>query len=179
MLNRIIILVSFEVNMKKKLALFIMLSMLLPNLSVFAETSDNSTEVVAPKWEDYIPTKYQNPRKFSRGKTIGELATGIVLTELLITAPVGVPMIVHSTTKMKNINYYNKKIKFENGLAEAEKIQNPKDKELYYQNLLNDCDMTVEDKVKQEKKQSKIDKKLAKKEAKEQKKQEKLESEEI
>ena len=165
--------------MKKKLALFIMLSMLLPNLSVFAETSDNSTEVVAPKWEDYIPTKYQNPRKFSRGKTIGELATGIVLTELLITAPVGVPMIVHSTTKMKNIIYYHKKQKFENGLAEAEKIQNLKDRQSYYEKLLKDCDMTEEDKIKQEKKQSKIDKKLAKKEAKEQKKQEKLESEEI
>ena len=165
--------------MKKKLALLIMSAILLPNFAVFAETTNESTEVVAPKWEDYIPTKYQNPRKFSRGKTIGELATGIVLTELLITAPIGIPMIVHSTTKMKNINYYHKKIKFENGLAEAEKIQNPKDKELYYQNLLNDCDMTVEDKIKQEKKQAKIDKKIAKKEAKEQKKQEKLESEEI
>ncbi len=165
--------------MKKQLASFIMLAMLLPNLSVFAETSDNTTEVVAPKWEDYIPTKYQNPRQFSRGKTIGELATGIVLTELLITAPIGIPMVVHSTTKMKNINYYNKKIKFESGLAEAEKIQNLKDKELYYKKLLKSCNMTEEARIKQEKRQAKIDKKLAKKEAKEQKKQEKLESEEI
>ena len=140
--------------MKKQLASFIMLAMLLPNLSVFAETSDNTTEVVAPKWEDYIPTKYQNPRQFSRGKTIGELATGIVLTELLITAPIGIPMVVHSTTKMKNINYYNKKIKFESGLAEAEKIQNPKDKELYYKKLLKSCNMTEEARIKQEKRQA-------------------------
>lgn len=44
--------------MKKKLALLIMSAILLPNFAVFAETTNESTEVVAPKWEDYIPTKY-------------------------------------------------------------------------------------------------------------------------
>ena len=165
--------------MKKKLALLIMSAILLPNFAVFAETTNESTEVVAPKWEDYIPTKYQNPKNYTRGKTIGELATGVVLTELLITAPIGIPMVVHSTTKMKNIIYYHKKQKFENGLAEAEKIQNPKDRQAYYEKLLKDCDMTEEKRLEQAKRQEKIDKKLAKEAAKEQKKKEKSKSEEI
>ena len=57
-----------------------------------------------------VPEKYQNPRTFpNRGKNIAELSVGIVLTDLLITAPVGIPMIVHATTKMKNQSWYEKK----------------------------------------------------------------------
>lgn len=135
--------------------------LLLSQGMVFADENvvDNSVvkeecteEVVAPKWEEYVPYKYQNPRNFGRGKSIAELSTGIFLTDLLITAPIGVPMIVHSTTKLKNKSYYDKKIKFEQGLAEAEKITNPEEKKLYYNRLLKDCKMTEEMRAKQLKK---------------------------
>lgn len=97
----------------------------------------------APKWEDYVPLKYQNPRPFpKKGKNIGELVTGIVLTDLLITAPVGIPMIVHSSTKMKNQSWYERKQIFEKGLDEAENVTNPVERQEYYTNLLQTCKMT-------------------------------------
>lgn len=147
--------------MKKIISLFVLLSILLPYSQVFAQ----EYEVVAPKWEDYVPEKYQNPRKFSKGKSIAELAVGVVLTDLIITCPIGIPMICHATTKMKNTSYYHKKIKFENGLAEADKITNSVEKQNYYNDLLKTCDMTIEDKYKQEKKQAKKDNKNKNKEA--------------
>lgn len=112
--------------------------------------------VEAPKWEEYVPKKYQNPRTdFSRGASIAELTVGIVLTDLLFTAPIGIPMICHATTKLKNIGYANKKVKFENGLQEAEKISNPDEKQLYYENLLKKCKFTEKKRQKQLKKMSK------------------------
>ena len=74
------------------------------------ETADTAT-VNVPKWEDYVPEAYQNPRSdFNKGKSIAELSAGIVLTDLLITAPIGIPMMVHGTTKLKNISYSKKKV---------------------------------------------------------------------
>lgn len=124
--------------MKRLLVLSVIVALLMPSSIVFANTT-MSDDVVAPKWEDYVPTKYQEPRMFSRGKSIGELATGIVLTDLIITCPIGIPMVVHSTTKLKNIGYYNKKIKFDDGLMAAEQIKNPVEKQRYYDNLIKDC----------------------------------------
>ena len=104
-------------------------------------TTSQQTGVQAPKWEDYVPEKYQNPRQFRKGKSIAELSVGILLTELIITSPIGIPMIVHSTTKLKNQGYYEKKIKFEEGLENGAKIENPKEQQLYYSNLLKECKM--------------------------------------
>ncbi len=104
-------------------------------------TIPQQTGVQAPKWEDYVPEKYQNPRQFRKGKSIAELSVGILLTELIITSPIGIPMIVHSTTKLKNQGYYEKKIKFEEGLENGAKIENPKEQQLYYSNLLKECKM--------------------------------------
>lgn len=98
-----------------------------------------------PVWEEYVPYKYQNPRPFpKRGKHIAELSTGIFLTDLLITAPIGIPMICHATTKLKNQGWYERKQKFEKGLIEAEKISNPKEREEYYKKLLKECKLTEE-----------------------------------
>ena len=104
-------------------------------------TIPQQTGVQAPKWEDYVPEKYQNPRQFRKGKSIAELSVGILLTELIITSPIGIPMIVHSTTKLKNQGYYEKKIKFEERLENGAKIENPKEQQLYYSNLLKECKM--------------------------------------
>ena len=97
----------------------------------------------APKWEDYIPEKYQNPRQdFSKGSSIAELSVGVVLTELIVTAPIGVPLICHSTTKLKHIYTAKKKVKFEEGLRHAQTIQDPAEREEYYKQLLKKCNMT-------------------------------------
>jgi len=148
--------------MKKFLALFLT-GFILSNTVVMALEETAAATVEPPKWEDYVPEKYQNPRPFKRGKSIGELSTGIVLTELLITAPIGVPMIVHSTTKLKNQGYYDKKIKFDAGLAEAEKITNPAEKQAYYDDLIVQCKFKEKIKQKNEKKRAKQAQKEAKK----------------
>ena len=109
------------------------------NPTIITAEQTSSTGVQAPKWEDYVPEKYQNPRQFRKGKSIAELSTGILLTELIVTAPIGIPMIVHSTTKLKNQGYYEKKVKFEEGLENGAKIENPKEQQQYYSNLLKEC----------------------------------------
>lgn len=122
--------------MKKIISLFIIAGF----LCQFPVLAIESGEVSAPVWEDYVPKKYQNPRTdFTRGKSIAELVVGIVLTDLLITAPVGIPMICHSTTKLKNISYAEKKEIFFNGLKEAETLQTPEEKQIYYDKLLKRC----------------------------------------
>ena len=127
--------------MKRFVVLSLLVALLMPSSVAFANTN-TTKEVVAPKWEDYVPDKYQEPRMFSRGKSIGELGAGIGLSSTIILSPVGVPMIVHSTTKLKNIGYYNKKIKFDDGLAAAEGIKNPVERQKYYDNLIKECKTT-------------------------------------
>ncbi len=141
--------------MKRFLSSLILLSITTTHVTIAQEAITCEPEINPPKWEEYIPKKYQNPRDFSRGKSIGELATGIFLTDLLITAPIGIPMIVHSTTKLKNKSYYDKKIKFEEGLKEAEKITDIEERQKAYENLLKECKMTEKMKEEQLKKQKK------------------------
>ena len=148
--------------MKKFFALLLTMSIVGINSHVFAVTTSNN-DVKAPVWEEYVPEKYQNPRSFpNRGKNIAELAVGIVLTELLVTAPIGVPMICHSTTKMKNQSWFVKKQKFEKGLIEAEKITNPNEKRAYYAKLKKECGLTEERHQKQLKKMQQESNKSAK-----------------
>ncbi len=122
----------------------------------------------APVWEEYVPFKYQNPRPFpTRGKHIAELSAGIFLTDLLITAPIGIPMICHAVTKLKNQGWYERKQKFEKGLIEAEKISDPKEKEAYYAKLLKECKLTEEKRQEQLKRMEKKQKREAGKQEKE------------
>lgn len=149
--------------MRKFFALVLTLLFVNTNF-VLAIENTSSIEVKAPVWEEYVPKKYQNPRSFpNRGKNIAELSVGIVLTDLLLTAPIGIPMICHATTKMKNQGWYEKKIIFENGLKEAEHISNPAEKQVYYKKLLKKCKMTEEKHQKQLKRLEKQRKKEAKK----------------
>lgn len=142
--------------MKKFIALTILSTFLLTPLTAIAET----VIVETPKWEDYVPEKYQNPRDdFRRGSAIAELIVGIVLTDLIITAPVGIPMICHSTTKIKHVSYSDKKELFEEGLEVAKTIKTPEEKQQYYKKLLKKCKMS-------ESKKKNLAKKRAKKEAK-------------
>lgn len=114
----------------------------------------------APKWIEYVPTKYHNPRTdFKKGNAIAELATGIVLTDLLLTAPIGIPMICHSTTKLKNIGWADKKNKYFEGLEEANNIKDSNERQEHYDKLLKKCKMTEQEHKKQLKRLEKENKK--------------------
>ena len=150
--------------MKKIFTLILALFFMNTNFVLAIENTVSADEVKAPDWEEYVPHKYQNPRSFpNRGKNIAELSVGIVLTDLLLTAPIGIPMICHATTKIKNQGWYEKKIIFENGLKEAEHISNPAEKQAYYKKLLKKCKMTEEKHQKQLKRLEKQRKKEEKK----------------
>ncbi len=117
----------------------------------------------APRWVEYVPEKYQNPRTdFKKGPAIVELSAGLVLTDLIITSPIGIPMICHSTTKLKNIGWADKKAKFFDGLEEANKITNAADRAKYYTELRSKCKMTDKKHAKQLKRMAKAQKKAGK-----------------
>ena len=148
--------------MKKQISILLAMVILASAPMAMAITDTTSpSDVKAPVWEEYVPKKYQNPRSFpSKGKNIAELSVGIVLTDLLITAPVGIPMVCHATTKMKNQGLYEKKAIYENGLKEAENISDPAEKQAYYDNLLKKCKMTEK---KHKKQMEKLEKQAKKK----------------
>ena len=143
--------------MKKFVLFAIIWSFLIcPALSATVEIEENTLDadnVIAPRWEDYVPDKYQNPRTdFTRGGSIAELSVGILLTDLIITCPIGIPMICHSSTKLKHIGYCEKKQIFEDGLKKAQKISDPEEREEYYQEMLKKCKFTEKDRLKLAKK---------------------------
>lgn len=156
--------------MKKFLVLMILCAFCCFQPLVLADEIENNQHaenIVAPKWEEYVPEKYQNPRNdFTRASAISELSVGALLTNLIITAPIGVPMICHGVTKFKHVSYRDKKAKFEEGLKNAESIQSPEEKQAYYDKLPRDCHLKLKNKYKydkkQQKKQAKLDKKTAK-----------------
>ena len=116
----------------------------------------------APKWVEYVPTKYHNPRTdFKKGTAIAELATGILLTDLLLTAPIGIPMICHSSTKLKNIGWADKKNKYFEGLEEAKNIKDANERQAHYDKLLKQCKMTEKKHKKQLKRLEKENKKTS------------------
>ncbi len=135
--------------MKKIISLLLLLSFVSVPAKCMAEAL-TLEDVQAPVWEEYVPSKYQNPRSFpNRGKNIAELSVGILLTDLLITAPIGIPMITHSTTKLKNQGWYEKKEIYKAGLIEAEEITDPQAKKAYYENLKKRCKLTEDKRQKQ------------------------------
>ena len=151
--------------MKKIIVIFIMFCFSSIIFPVYAVDENN---VTAPKWEDYVPEKYQNPRAdFTRGSAIAEIAVGSELTALIITSPIGIPMLCHGVTKFKHVSYRDKKAKFEAGLKEAEKIENPAERKAYYEKLLKKCKFTEKQKQKLAKKREKEAEKEAKKKEKE------------
>lgn len=151
--------------MKKILSLLIVFSFIAGNTAVFAHVK--STEVQPPKWEDYVPEKYQNPRAdIQRKNAIKKMAIGGFLTDLIITAPIGIPMLCQGITDFKHVSYRDRKKKFYHGLEEAKQIQNPEEKAAYYDALLESCKLNEKDKARLAKKAAKKQAKLAKKQAK-------------
>lgn len=138
--------------MKRFITIALLLSFITTNLPTFALSVEKSEHLRdmrvqptepqnAPKWIDYVPAKYENPRTdFKKGTAVAELTVGIILTDLIITCPIGIPMICHGTTKLKNISYSNKKEKFFNGIEESKKLT-AEEQDIYYKKLLKDCKM--------------------------------------
>ena len=158
--------------MKKFGILLIILTIFISQSLLLAEESSIKTEI--PKWEDYVPEKYQNPRQdFSRGGALGEMITGIVLTDLLITAPIGIPMICHGATKFKHVSYRDKKEKFEQGLKYAETLTTEEEKREYYKKLHQQCGLKESTKMKNLRKRAKQEAKEARKAQKSTEKEEK------
>lgn len=159
--------------MKKVHIFSLIFFMFFLSTSTYAEKI-NTSNVEPPKWEDYLPEKYHNPRgDFKRKTAYGEMALGFILTDFIITAPIGIPLLVHSGSKIKHLSNYEKKKKFERGLVFAESIKDPKLKEEYYQTLIKDCKLSERKKNRLAKKKEKEKLKELKKKQKEQEKQSK------
>ena len=136
--------------MKKSLISILVISFMFWNIPAFALSEAESEHLRdmrvqstepknAPLWTDYVPEKYENPRTdFTRKSATTELIWGGVLTDLIITAPIGIPMLCHGTTKLRNANYAEKKAKFFDGLEEAKKLP-AAEQEQYYKELLKKC----------------------------------------
>ena len=119
------------------------MSFVLTPIMAFAEEAEDIKYPDPPVWEEYVPHKYENPRTdFKRGNAIAELTAGVILTDLLITAPIGVPMICHSATKLKNISYSKKKVIFDQGLTKAQSIVSPEERGKYYDEMLKKIKFT-------------------------------------
>ena len=136
--------------MKKVLAIVLAINFMILCLPVFA-LHDNQNEQPrdtriqpaepqnAPLWTDYVPSKYENPRTdFTKRSAVKEIIWGAVLTDLIVTSPIGIPMLCHGTTKLKNVSYAQKKEKFFDGLEEAKNIPVAQQAE-FYKNLLKEC----------------------------------------
>ena len=131
--------------MKKLVVLFLCFILTGINLSVFADT-ENEVQIGtvkhddAPVWDEYVAPKYRNPRSdFSRKASISELATGVLLTELIITAPIGIPMVVHGTTRVKMVSYNNRKNIFDREIEKAQYIVDDNERAKAYKNILQQC----------------------------------------
>lgn len=162
--------------MKKQITCLLALLVLIMNVPAFAMSVADSEAAGlvdsrvqpeepadAPKWVEYVPEKYQNPRTdFKKGPAIAELSAGIILTDLILTSPIGIPMICHSTTKLKNIGWADKKVKFFNGLEEANKITNDAERAEYYKKLRYQCKLTDGKHAKQLKRMAKAKQKANK-----------------
>lgn len=118
----------------------------------------------APVWAEYVAPKYRNPRSdFGKGAAISELVVGIVLTELILTAPIGIPMTVHGTTKVKMVSYNNRKQIFDEEIAKAQLIEDDKERADAYKKVLKRCHLKESTRKHYAKKEAKAKKKAAKK----------------
>ena len=165
--------------MKKIISLLLLTSFLGVNVSYAEETLLNETPAEtsitvhddAPVWADYVAPKYRNPRHdFSRGGAIAEVAVGGVLTALILPAPIGVPMIVHGSTKIKMVSYNNRKQIFDKKIAEAQLIEDDAERQAAYRATLKKCNLKESTKKHYAKKAAKAEIKAQKKAAKKAKK---------
>lgn len=139
--------------MKKLLILLLVFGILNTNFTVIASENLHKNPAIerqqtgiiyddAPKWEEYVAPKYRNPRTdFSRAASITELAIGGLLTSLILTAPIGIPMVIHGTTKVKMVSYANRKRIFDEEIAKAKLIEDQEERAEAYKKILKRCNL--------------------------------------
>ena len=140
--------------MKKLLILLLAFGILNVNFTVLASENLQKEPAIevqqqsgiiyddAPKWEEYVAPKYRNPRTdFSRAGSITELAIGGLLTSLILTAPIGIPMVIHGTTKVKMVSYANRKRIFDEEIAKAKLIEDQEERAEAYKKILKRCNL--------------------------------------
>ena len=176
--------------MKKIIAALLMFGIISLNTGVYAKTKKKTQPVQpvevseplkgeihedAPVWAEYVAPKYREPRSdFSKGASISELTVGIILTELILTSPIGIPMVIHGTTKVKMVSYNNRKNIFDEEIKKAQTIEDDTLRQQEYQRILKRCHLKestrkhyakkeAKAKLKAEKKAKKQEKKLQKK----------------
>ena len=125
--------------MKKTISLLLLLSMATFTMPAFAEMYDSRVQSIypenAPRWTDYVPPKYQNPRTdYSKKGAITEIVIGSLVL------PFTIPLIVNGSTKLKNISYAEKKKIFFNGLQQAQTMT-PEQQQQYYPQLLRQAEL--------------------------------------
>ncbi len=164
--------------MKKLLALLLSIGMFSINSGALAIDAINEEQLVpqqeetpqivvhndAPVWAEYVAPKYRNPRgDFKKGSAITELVFGIVLTDLIITAPIGIPLLAHGTTRVKMVSYNNRKNIFDEEIAKAKLIQDDKERAAAYQKILKQCHLKESTRQHYIRKEAKAKAKAAKK----------------
>ena len=139
--------------MKKLLILLLVFGILNANFTVIASENLQKNPAIerqqtgiiyddAPKWEEYVAPKYRNPRTdFSRAASITELAIGGLLTSLILTAPIGIPMVIHGTTKVKMVSYANRKRILDEEIAKAKLIEDQEERAEAYKKILKRCNL--------------------------------------
>ena len=161
--------------MKKLISLLLLTSFLCVNICFAEDVLLNETTATvhddAPVWADYVAPKYQNPRHdFSKKNGMTELIVGAVLTDLILTAPIGVPMIIHGSTKIKMVSYNKRKQIFDKEIAEAQLIEDDAERQAAYRATLKKCKLKESTKKHYAKKAAKAEAKAQKKAAKKAKK---------
>ena len=128
--------------MKKNLILLLAISIFSLNNVVFA-TEALTSDVVhddAPKWEEYVAPKYRNPHATcEKDPAVKQLVWGVVLTELIITCPIGIPMTISGTKKVKMLSYENRKKIFDEEISKAQLIQDDAQRKAEYKRILSKC----------------------------------------
>ena len=125
--------------MKKTIAALLLLGFISAIPSAYAEMYDSRTQegypANAPRWADYVPPKYQNPRTdYSKGGAVTEIIVGC------LAIPFTIPLITHGSKKLKNISYAEKKRIFFNGLEQS-KTMTPAQQQQFYPQLLKQADL--------------------------------------
>ena len=129
-----------------------------------AQTEPLTVHDDAPVWAEYVAPKYRNPRSdFKKGSSIAELSIGILLTELIITSPIGIPLTIHGTTKVKMVSYNNRKKIFDEEIPKAQLIEDDNERAAEYKRILKRCHLKESTKKHYAKKAAKAKKKAEKK----------------
>ena len=115
--------------MKKFLTIVLMYALCTPALAI------NENE---PKWEEFAPTKYVNPKDKSDSGFEVEMAIGGLLTSTIVLAPIGAPLMIHAENRRKHAYWSERKRAFNNAVNTCKLLQNTNEINACFINVRND-----------------------------------------